>query len=38
VAGVIGGYEQGGCTTAASYSRQFTSNLSALCVAAAAGG
>ena len=36
--GVIGGYEQGGCTPAMSYSTQVTSNLSALYASAVAGG
>ena len=38
VVGVIGGYEQGGCTPAVSYSTQVTSNLSALYASAVAGG
>jgi hypothetical protein len=38
VAGVIGGYEQGGYTLAASYSTQFTSKVSALYATAVAGG
>jgi hypothetical protein len=38
VVGVIGGYEQGGCTPATSYSTQVTSNLSALYASAVAGG
>jgi len=38
VAGVIGGYEQGGYTPAVSYLTQFTSNVSALYATAVAGG
>jgi hypothetical protein len=38
VVGVIGGYEQGGCTPVMSYSTQVTSNLSALCASAVADG
>ncbi len=38
VVGVIGGYEQGGCTRAMSYSTQVTSNLSALYASAVADG
>jgi hypothetical protein len=37
VVGVIGGYEQGGCTPAMSYSTQVTSNLPALYASAVAG-
>jgi hypothetical protein len=38
VAGVIGGYEQGGYTPAVSCSAQFTSNVPALYATAVAGG